>query len=159
MISNKKFLRFAERELLKYRSDIIINVGTGYEMFGRYRIMRDNHRFYVFKDENLIKEFTSLRTASSWCVADRYQQSLLAKEIQRLDDRMAVIEQSLRTRQHCRDHTHDSHKRCLLDTKISGRSQELNMVAKQLEKCVWRAKYLQFRGFHNDTQRHNRHYA
>jgi hypothetical protein len=84
-------------------------------------------------------------------VADKYHQYNLANNIQTLDSKRQQLSADI----HCRmsQATRGRHEDFYetVNTKIQPKQAVLDSVQAELEKCINSAKYLQLRGFSNET--------
>ena len=148
MTREQKLERFAERELKRVYTELIIDdEHGGYVAFGRYHLRPESAGFSVYHSDDLVSTFSSKRTAISWCVADNARQYSLARNIQILDNK----QQSLAADIHCRRSQAQRSTRSqfaeTVMTKLSIKIQRYNNIQSELEKCVNSAKYLQLKGF------------
>lgn len=143
------FIDIAESELERMAHNLILPAAGGYRVFRDYFICRRHGRWCVTKRHNDMIEFTTSRSALAWCIADKHQQWDLARRIQQLDERVAITDRGLAPR--LMRFTAGS-RNTALAAKIQHRQQQRFNVKSELDKCVSRAKYLQIRGFRNDTQ-------
>lgn len=152
MTSAHKLTDLARQELPRLADTLIIHTDQGYRAFGHYDIHVHNRRASVSYRGNAQGEFSSPRVALCWCVADKYGQHALAIQIQQLDDRATWTRDNIAQRELvARRNTGDFAE--IIWTKIQHRRAQLHAVTQELEKCISQAKYLQQRGFTNDTQR------
>lgn len=153
MINEHKVERWAEYELRRNIEKIIVPDDCGgYIVFGRYRIYPSESGFTVSNWDRDVHTFGSKRAAMSWCVADKKNQFKLANEIISLDRK----DQQLRADIHCRRGVasrgrHESFYE-IVNMKIQPKIDVYNQVHSELEKCINQAKYLQIRGFSNETE-------
>ena len=148
MTRDQKLERFAERELKRVYTELIIDdEHGGYVAFGRYHLRPEHTGFAVYQSDDLVAVFGSKRTAMSWCVADHLQQYKLAQNIRILDSK----KQSLTADIHCRrgqaEHSTRHEFREIVRTKLAPKIENLSLLNQELEKCLNSAKYLQLRGF------------
>lgn len=142
-------LDIASSELERLGHNLILPEGKGYRIFRDYFLRRQKHGWQLTKRHDLVAEFTSSRSALAWCIADKHQQWDLARRIQQLDQRIAITDSGLAPR--LLRFTAGS-RNSALAAKIQHRQQQKYTTKAELDKCVSRAKYLQIRGFRNDTQ-------
>jgi hypothetical protein len=142
-------LDIASSELERLGHNLILPEGRGYRIFRDYFLRRTNSVWQLTKRQDPVAEFTSSRSALAWCIADKHQQWDLARRIQQLDERIAITDQGLTPRLML--FRAGSRNRALA-AKIQHRQQQRYTTKAELDKCVSRAKYLQIRGFRNDTQ-------
>jgi hypothetical protein len=149
---NQKLERWAERELERNLKHMIVSSEAGsYVAFGQYHIQPHDLGYSVSTWDRLIHVFSNKRTAISWCVADKYHQYNLANNLQALDKKRQQLASDI----HCRraqaqqGRTEDFYE--TVNTKIQPKQELLDSVTAELEKCINSAKYLQLRGFSNET--------
>lgn len=155
MKKEQKLERFAEREFKRNLHTMIIeDEDGGYIAFGRYRLIPNKHQFNVFTtSEDLIGSFSNKRTAISWCVADKYNQLNLAANIKNLDIKKQSMENDLYVTKSQADRTRNEGFAEVVLTKLQPKVERLSWLNNELEKCLNSAKYLQLRGFQNETAR------
>ena len=162
MIANQKVLnrlqRLAEEEFPSLQQNILIPVENNcYEVFGNYLIKpTDTSGFVVNKDSMQCGEFSSTRSALSWCIADKCNQLSLRDQILVLDSRKIMLAADLFVRSTLVARFKNYTTRSAADSKVSARRDRLSQVNIQLDKCVNLAKYWQIRGFNNETARPGR---
>lgn len=139
-----------ERDFNDLEKNIIVADGRRYLAFGRYSIDPRSGIWTVSKYTSYIGEFSSLRSALSWCIADKYNQYQLQKNIFRLDSHKLLLEADI----HVRSAMKISAESKMM--KVDSRRYRLQQLEFQLDKCINQAKYWQIRGFNNETQRTGR---
>ena len=142
----EKFINLAQENLRKDQSNLIFRRGKIYHVFNQYTIKGTS----VCKDDSDIGEFSSLRVAISWCVADKYHQYQLAQQICNLDQRLQISNFAVETRRQVNNGNEINF------AKLQHRIAQKFQIQAELEKYVVQAKYLQIRGFYDDTQRNSR---
>jgi hypothetical protein len=155
---DQKLEKFAEHEFRKNLPHIIFDDDEGgWIAFGKYRIRPVEDGFVVETTTiNYVGTFGSKRTAISWCVADRFDQLNLANEILILDSKKRLTTADIQTRQAVARKSRTQGFSEMIETKIQPKIDVLKSVSAELEKCVNSAKYLQLRGFSNETARTSR---
>jgi len=124
-----------------------------YEVFGKYRIVPQLSGFCVFINEDAQGFFNSTRTAISWCIADKFQQYNLARDLLTCDNMLANLTNDIFVRAGVANKTRDPNMRESIDTKLELKILHKKKLASQLNNYVNRAKYLQQKGFANETSR------
>ena len=155
MMNEKKFELLLTKELKKSSSNTIVSddAGSNYFVFGKYDITQTADGFLVSDWHSPIHCFSSKRIALSWCVADKYQQYNLSNNIMILDRRQQVLKADIYcSRKTAEVSGHESFYE-IVNTKMQPKIDMLASVTAELEKCINSAKYLQIRGFHNETAR------
>jgi len=132
------------------------NDSGDYELFGRYRIVSNRPGYTVYCAANPVGEFSSTRTAVSWCVADKYQNYNLARDILRTDNRLTAVANDVFVRMGVASRSKRPEFRESIDTKLETKIIRRKELEKQLTKYVNLAKYLQQKGFENETARSSR---
>jgi hypothetical protein len=127
-----------------------------YELFGKYRIVPNRPGYTVYCAANSVGNFSSTRTAVSWCVADKYQNFNLARDILRTDDRLTAITNDVFVRMGVANRSRRPEFRESIDTKLEAKIIRKKELEQQLSKYINSAKYLQQRGFENETARSSR---
>jgi hypothetical protein len=101
-----------ERELRAEIKDILPNTiwknenGT-YTVFGKYRIEPAKKGYRVFCHANEIGVFNSTKTALSWCIADKYQNYTLARDLLATDIKLAHLTNDIAVRAAMGDRSKD----------------------------------------------------
>lgn len=154
MTQEQKLERFAERELMRNISHMIVEDDeNGYVVFGKYHLTPQTHGFLVSTWTKDIHCFDSKRNAISWCVADKYNQFKLANTILNLDRKKQTLAADIHCRQGVGKRSKSDHFYEIVHMKVQPKLSLLSSVSSELEKCVNLAKYMQIRGFSNETAR------
>ena len=127
-----------------------------YELFGKYRIVPTRPGYTVYCLANAVGEFSSTKTAVSWCVADKYRNYNLAREIYNTDLRLTAVSNDVFVRAGVANRSKRADFRESIDIKLESKIIRKKELENQLTKCVNLAKYLQQRGFDNETARSSR---
>jgi hypothetical protein len=127
-----------------------------YELFGRYRIVSNRPGYTVYCAANPVGEFSSTRTAVSWCVADKYRSYNLARDILNTDNRLTAVTNDVFVRMGVASRSKRPEFRESIDTKLETKIIRRKELEQQLAKYVNSAKYLQQKGFENETARSSR---
>jgi hypothetical protein len=148
MTRDQKLERFAERELKRVYTELIIDdEHGGYVAFGRYHLRPEHTGFAVYQSDDLVAVFGSKRTAMSWCVADHLKQYQLSQNIRILDIKKQSLTADIYCRQGQADRSTRPEFREMVRTKLAPKIENLTLLNRELEKCLNSAKYLQLRGF------------
>lgn len=132
------------------------NDSGDYELFGRYRIVSNRPGYTVYCAANSVGEFSSTRTAVSWCVADKYRNYNLARDILNTDSRLTAVTNDVFVRMGVASRSKRPEFKESIDTKLETKIIRRKELEQQLSKYVNLAKYLQQRGFDNETARSGR---
>jgi hypothetical protein len=110
----------------------------------------------VYCAANPVGEFSSTRTAVSWCVADKYRNYNLARDILRTDNRLSAVSNDVFVRMGVANKSKRAEFRESIDTKLETKIIRKKELEHELSKYINLAKYLQQRGFDNETARSGR---
>ena len=154
MNQEQKLERWTERELHRnIDKTILSDEQGGYIAFGKYYIEPQDSGYSVKTWDRTIHCFANKRTAISWCVADKINHINLATQILNLDRKQQILANDINSRTivGTRGKTEDFYE--IVNTKIQPKITRHEMVKAELEKCINSAKYIQIKGFNNETSR------
>ena len=92
----------------------------------------------------------------SWCIADKFNQFTLAQELKDIDAKLHNIATDIAVRAAIAERSTNWDFRNEVGTKLETKIIHKKTMENQLTKCVNLAKYLQQRGFNNETARTGR---
>jgi hypothetical protein len=153
MKHNQKLEAFAERELINLADNLVLEDGNRYFVFGRYDLEKSDHEVSVWDHNNLVGTFGSTRTAVAWCVADKFNQIRMANRIQQLDRERTRYLNDINIKRLMLTRSQDHEFKDTVIVKILHQQRQFAAIETELSKCVKTAKYWQYRGFKNETQR------
>jgi hypothetical protein len=157
MKSDQEFERMFRQEFKDITPNLIWqNNSGGYEVFGHYCIISAKPGYRVFCGDTEIGVFSSTRSALSWCIADKNRSYNTARELLTIDQKLTVLTQDINTRAAIGDRSKNPALRETILTKLESKIIHKKVLENQLAKCVSWAKYIQQRGFDNETQRTGR---
>lgn len=154
MIKDQEVERWVHAEFRQMLPVLIWQNDDGeYEAFGKYRIVPERPGYTVYINDDRQGFFNSTRTAISWCVADKYQRFNLARDLLLFDNMLANINNDIFVRAGVANKTRDHNTKENIETKLEPKILQKRALEQQLSKCVNWAKYLQQKGFENETSR------
>jgi hypothetical protein len=157
MIKDHEFERMFRQEFKDITPNLIWQNNSGeYEAFGRYRIVPLRPGYQVFCSATEIGTFHSTRTALSWCIADKNCAYNTARELLTVDNKLNALTQDINIRAAIGDRSKDPALREMVLTKLESKIIHKKQLENQLIKCVNWAKYIQQKGFDNETARTGR---
>jgi len=157
MTSEREVERVFRQEFRDLMPNVIWQNDDGvYEVFGRYRIHPESHGFRVFCSATDVGVFSNTKTALSWCIADKNQAYNTARELLETDCKLSAITSDIATRAAIGDRSRDPVLREIILTKLESKIIHKKHLENQLSKYVSWAKYVQQRGFEDETARTGR---
>jgi hypothetical protein len=146
------------RELLKEfptleHNSIWKNSDGNYTVFGRYSIVKETAGYRVHCALSDVGVFHSSKSALSWCIADKFKQYNIARDLIQLDNNLYHLTTDISARAAIGDRTKDADQREIILTKLENKILKKKEIENRLAKCVNRAKYYQQRGFDNEIAR------
>ena len=150
--------RMFYQELMSSMHNLIWQDEDGsYEAFGKYRIVPRRPGFQVWCANNYVGDFRSTRAALSWCIADKFKKYNLARELLLIDNALHSLANDIMVRAGVAAKTKKRDLKECVETKIETKIIRKKELEYQLDKCINLAKYLQQKGFNNETARTGRH--
>jgi len=157
MIKDQDFERIILKEFHALENNILWQNDNGdYELFGRYQIRYMQPGYTVYCGEQCMGEFSTTRNAVSWCIADKFGNYNLARELQAIDRKLELLKNDIFVRSAVADHSKRAQFREDIGTKLETKIIYKKALEIELTKCVNWAKYRQQRGFLNETARTGR---
>lgn len=157
MNTDKKLEQFAEKHYrAALESGIVPLSDNRVLVFGKWLLEPTNQGCQVSEYDQVVAEFADRRTALSWCVAEKHHHYKLSFTIKTLDAKKTTLGNDIAVRtQLARRSTAPRHQETVM-TKLEPKINYYQAVKSELEKCIDLAKYMQIRGFSNETSRPSR---
>ena len=153
----KKFERALRQEFRDLLPNTIFeDEDGGYSVFGKYRIESAHPGYRVYCAATEVGVFNTTKSALSWCIADKHQAYNTAREILELDTKLGAMTRDIATRTAIAEGSTQWRFRDTVGTKLETKLIRKKKVENELTKCVNWAKYIQQRGFNNETVRTGR---
>ena len=157
MKSDQEFDRLFRQEFKDITPNLIWKTDSGeYEAFGRYRIVPQRPGYRVFCSATEVGTFHSTKTALSWCIADKHSAYNTARELLTVDNKLNALTQDINARAAIADRSKKFEFRDAIGMKLETKIIHKKQLENQIAKCVNWAKYIQQRGFENETARTGR---
>jgi len=154
MISTKKFTELFKNEFAALEPNSIFKNDQGeYEVFGRYRIIKESDGYRVYCSATDVGLFYKSKAALSWCVADKFAQFNKARDILKLDNRLHFLTVDINSRATIGDRVKTADQHEIILTKLESKLLQKKEIENRLADCVNWAKYYQQQGFDNETAR------
>ena len=157
MKSDQEFDRMFRQEFKDITSNLIWKNDSGeYEVFGKYRIVPQRPGYRVFCAATEVGVFNSTKSALSWCIADKVSAFNTARNLLILDSKLGALTADIAVRTAIGEQSTKWEFRDSIGTKLETKLIQKKQVENELAKCVNWAKYIQQRGFNNETARTGR---
>ena len=154
MTREQKLEQFAERELRRNIKSLILEDDEGnWIVFGRYWIEPVGTWFRVQTWDKVVHDFSSKRAAVSYCTADCQGQYKLSNMIMVLDRKKQQLASDIYCRKTLGERGKSQEFYDIINMKIQPKIDVYAKITAELEKCLNQAKYMQIRGFNNETAR------
>lgn len=154
MTGHDRVVVWAERELTKYVENLIVpEPNRTISVFGKYLLVPQSGATKVIEDGDTRATLRDTRTAISWCVARKFCRLDLARQIQTLDAAYRRFSHDIHQRRQLAQRSRKLDFRDTVNTKLQSKIQHKIEIENQLEKCIDLTKYLQRKGFQNETAR------
>jgi hypothetical protein len=151
---NQEFDRMMRQEFPDTVSNLIFRDDDGaYKVFDRYTIIIEKQGCRVYCSATDVGKFSTTKSALSWCIADKNKLFTLARDILVLDVKLSSLTSDIAVRANIADRSKQPLFRETIETKLETKIIRKKQVEEQLSKCVNWAKYIQQRGFNNETVR------
>lgn len=154
-IDSKRAAQLLERitqQQFENPNSLFVNKST-ISAFGQYQIQKKKNYCIVFKRGVQIAEFGSLRSALSYCVADKYNILSLKNNIYDIDQELSRKESDILFYQHTLKESNDIELKNIVFSRLVECKSRVIWLRKRLNKCINSAKYWQQKGFDNETSR------
>lgn len=149
--------QLVRQELREIMPNVIWRNERGeYELFGRYKIVAKRPGYEVWCHSSMVGHFNSTKTAVSWCIADKYQHYNLARQLLNTDTLLGYLNNDIVARMAVANRTRKAQLREDIEIKLEPKIIRKRQLENELSKCVDLAKYLQQKGFENETARSSR---
>ena len=135
---------------------IWLNDHGEYEVFGKYKIIPQRPGYEVWVHATCVGKFNSTKTALSWCIADKYKAYNTARDILNLDTKLQGLTSDINARAKLADRSDQPIFRETVEVKLESKLIRKKKVETELTKCINWAKYIQTKGFNNETVRTGR---
>ena len=154
-------LKEFERALIQEFKDLLPNTifkddDGSYSVFGHYRIEPAHPGYRVYCAATEVGIFNTTKSALSWCIADKHKAFNTARDILELDIKLGAMTRDITARTSIAENSSKWEFRDIVGTKLESKIIRKKKVENELAKCINWAKYIQQRGFNNETARTGR---
>ena len=153
----QEFDRMMRQEFPDAVANLIFRDEDGtYCVFDRYKIIPEKPGYRVTCGATDVGVFSSTKNAMGWCIADKHKAYNLARDILILDNKLSSLTADITARATLADRSNNPLFRETIEAKLETKIIRKKKVETDLTKCVNWAKYVQQRGFNNETVRTGR---
>lgn len=152
----EKLHKIVGADISNLQRNIITQESGRYQVFGDWQILRCPDQAQVYHNGDLKFVAGDVRTALSWCVAEKHRRFELSREIARLDQQVCRTERDITHTSLMLPRVSDQALRDSIRTKLQHKKNLLQEAKNRLSKCIGRAKYIQTRGFNDEIARTRR---
>jgi hypothetical protein len=146
------FDKLFRKEFPELTSNLIFQNKVGeYEVFGRFIIKKEKNLCRVYCSDTEKGVFSNTKSALSWCIAIKFYQYNLARDILNLDNKLTSLSNDINARANIADKSKNLDFQETLEIKLENKIIYKKQIEKQLHKCITYAKYYQQKGFNNET--------
>lgn len=150
----KKFNTLAQQSIASVSKNIIVKKKDTYEVFGKYRIRKQEDGFVVYNKDQRVNTFLSSRNALSYCIFEKYFKYEDSKLLERLDGRLQSKLFDIEVAHHILTTSQDSFKKFNAMARVELYIDETKNIKEQINEVVNKAKYFQQRELDNEVNRH-----
>jgi hypothetical protein len=152
-----KVQQMLAQDLILAESNMITPGSPGvYDVFGRWTLRDQQHQVEISTRDRLVGRFGNLRSALSWCIAEKYHQHELAHNIRNLDHDLQRFHAARDAYRQILARITDPQRRWVISIKGEEATLRYRQAAERMSIYVSRAKYLQIRGFNDEIARTRR---
>lgn len=150
-----KIESIAASELAKISQNTIIREGNVVECFGCYLITSVGKYWQISKHKQHVANVDSLRTAVSWCIADKSNYNVISQQIKYFGSSLVPKISKLNsiTQFANKIRKADSVRHEIAQHQISNIRAKINGSKEQLNKLINLTKYIQIKGFNDEPPR------
>jgi len=143
-----KIQNFFKQELTTELEHFIVSYKHGeYELFGKYRIYKNNDGFYAVSskvDPDINAVFLSLRNAVSWCTLLSNKMKFEAKQIEKLDRHLSSVDVNIEIHKKLLgNQSFDFETRWTYQIKLQDDIRKRKQINVQLKSLINTAKRIQ----------------
>jgi len=131
----------------------VLKAGDTIQAFGAYTIRKEKNSYSISKNRVFITEISTAKNSLAWCIADKYNLKHVREQISQLDKTFNYKQAEIEFLKHVINSNVEMSRKLIIEDKLQTLLIKTNLIKKQLNKCIDRAKYCQLKGFENETSR------
>lgn len=140
-------------DVLKDSDDLILKSGNTVQAFGCYSIAENSGEYKIYKNKVHVTSANSYKCALAWCIANKNNLKSLQEKLNRLQKELSWKQNEIEFFKHAINQPIPSERKYVIEDKLLLSIQRAKHLRKQLNKCLDSAKYIQQKGFNNETSR------
>jgi hypothetical protein len=141
----------AQQEKLLPRNILIRKDKESYILFNLYTIRPWQDAYEIYKNNEFVDYCINKKIAAAWCIADHYQAVNLSLKLRRLNNEYNRITNRINTEFNRVTANQDLQE--LLEARLSRDKSRKKDIQAELDILIDQAKYIQNKGFNNETSR------
>ena len=146
----QKIKRFFEKEAVP----AIVQDGTSYHVFGKYRItQKDNNVYDLYKHDHYAYTVGSSAIAMSWCIFDSKNDWKNSHKLIVNDKKVRDYRFQIENRKRILKTAKDPNDREWLMIRINEDIERMREAKRNLDKTVKLTKYIKIKGFNDNESR------
>ena len=153
MTLQEKLKKIVLSELPALTKDIILEDNNRYLVFKHYTIDKDGAYFSVNYKGDYAGTFSSIKTALSWCIAEKVKRINLARRILELDGHKIMLDTDINISKSILQKSKSVEFKEITRLKLITKLERRDMLKNELSKCTDQAKYIEITRINNETGR------
>jgi len=130
----------------------IVQSGETYHVLERYRIVKHDDVYDVYKYDDFVSTLSSSSAALGWCIYDSKNLWSKGNDIIRDDRRIQQYKFDIENRKRILDKTKNDDERQVLLIRINEDANKLKQARRNLNKTVKLTKYIKIKGFNDESE-------
>lgn len=145
-----KVNKFLSKELFHNMNDIIIfqNDDGSYEFFNKYNVIKEEYGYQVFSKYNSeTHRFSSLKSATAWCIFENRNKYVQAKRIKYLDQMISGSEVSIEMQRNLLKKAKETESKLIYAAKLNEEQHKRKRMITEMQSYIRESSRLQTQKF------------
>ncbi len=145
-----KVNKFLSKELFHNMNDIIIlqNEDGSYEFFNKYNVIKESYGYQVsLKYNSETYRFSSLKSATAWCIFENRNKYVQAKRIQYLDQMISGSEVSIEMQRNLLKKSKETESKLIYAAKLNEEQYKRKRMVAEMQSYIRESSRLQTQKF------------
>ena len=144
--------QLASKHLLDNTNGIFVN-DNSIQAFGNYTITLHNNFYKIYKNKLFVIETNTSKHALAWCIADKFGNKILADKIYHYDTDLHRRLSDIENYRAVLNNSSDYKTKFVVLDRLNECLLKVKWLRNQMGKCINQTKYMQQKGFDNETSR------